>query len=88
MCGMTSCVEPGVGKMPETYGRRKIYSVLSTRGVWNDVMRGTGGREKCLKPTGGEKFIASFPRKWAWRHAPRDWRVEFTANRVSSTTHV
>ena len=25
-------------------------------------MRGTGGREKRLKPTGEKKFIASYPR--------------------------
>ena len=81
-------MKPGEGKTSETYGG----------GVWNDVMRDVimtscvepsrEGREKRLKPTGGGEFIASFPREWAWRHAPRDWRVGMYRKCLSSTTLV
>ena len=54
-------------------------------------MRGTlawsRGEGKTSKTYGRRKFIASFPRKWAWRHAPRDWRVEMIRGYLSSTTH-
>ena len=78
-----------------SFFKNKCYYVTSCL-IWvrdNDVMRGTlvlvetGGREKSVKPTGGEKFIASNPRGVHAASRGEIWRVESMVNGGYSTTN-